>query len=276
MKFGKINRFVLASLAALSLGLAACSNNEGDSDSQNQTNAVGTPAEDNLSKEEVLAKVQTASEEIKSAEVTTDVTMDLLMNEQTNKVETTATVQYTTDPLVSKTETIYFNAGEEETITTYMDETALYVQLPGSDQWITQTLSEMGIDPQKQMAAATSTNLLRELEGLMEQVTVDENDDAYVLSFEGSGDELKELVVSILATENTGADAASMADDLEINAFSYKVEVDKATFYPISFETDMDYEADTENFTMTATQQQKGSYSQINEIDTIELPADVQ
>lgn len=100
----KKRKLVWASIALCAITLSACNNNE--QATTNETVATSEKQAGNLSKEEVLQKASEASQNIKSAEITMDIKMDMMMNEQENKVDTSSVVQYTLDPFAMKTKQV--------------------------------------------------------------------------------------------------------------------------------------------------------------------------
>ena len=263
---------VLMGLAIFSLGLGACSNNE---DTGKQTEAsqsetpVKSPAKD-LSKEEVLQKISKVSEQLSSAEITTKIDSKTTMNDQTTAVNATSTVQYILDPFVMKTETEDSASGQK--IDTYMDEKNMYMQVPGSDQWQTVDLTSMGIDIADQMNKVNSDDVLNELSNFSEDMTVDKKDGTYILTYEGTGDDLKDTVAKIAATSDSNTDLEAAAEGLTVDTFNYSMVVDAKTFYPVSYQLDMNYQMSSEAMELQMEQHQKASFDKINEIKEIKLP----
>ncbi|HPJ00831.1 MAG TPA: hypothetical protein PLN65_08395, partial [Enterococcus sp.] len=97
----------------------------------------------------------------------------------------------------------------------------------------------------------------------------------YVLSFTGSGEELKDLAEKVLTSGNTGteADMSSLMDQMKINDFSYESIISKETFLPVSFTSMMDYEVEADGYKISAKMDQTGSFDKINQIEAIEIPA---
>ncbi|MCA1055707.1 hypothetical protein LCM10_11985 [Rossellomorea aquimaris] len=56
---------------------------------------------------------------------------------------------------------------------------------------------------------------------------------------------------------------------------NYTYEIDKKTYHPLTFTIEMDFTMEIERKKVQTHQKMKGSYSKINEIDKITIPADV-
>ncbi len=269
----KKRKLVWASIALCAVTLSACNNKE-----QATTNETVATSEKqqagNLSKEEVLQKASEASQNIKSAEMTMDIKMDMKMNEQENKVDTTTVVQYTLDPFVMKTETSFPVDGQAQTMTSYMDKEAMYFQVPGSETWQKQPLDTAGVDVDSLIDTYSSSEIFDSFEEYQDKVEMTEAGDNYVLSFAGSGEELKDLAEKVLASGNTGAEAdmSSMMEQMKINDFSYESIISKETFLPVSFTSTMDYEVESDGYKIAAKMDQTGTFDKINQVEPIELP----
>jgi hypothetical protein len=263
---------VLMGLAIFSLGLGACSNNE-DTGGKAETGSNEAPAEQTstkLSNEEVLQKISEASDKLSSAEVTTKIDSNTTMNDQTTTVKATSKIQYTLDPFVMKTETEDSASGQKMVM--YMNDKSMYMQIPGSDQWQTVDLNSMGIDVADQMNKANSTDILNELKNFMGDMSVEEKDGTYILSYEGSGDDLKDIVTKAASSSESNTDLEAAAEGVTVDEFDYSMVVDAKTFYPISYELDMNYQLSSEAMELQMDQHQEASFDKINEIKEIELP----
>lgn len=269
----KKRKLVWASIALCAITLSACNNNE--QATTNETVATSEKQAGNLSKEEVLQKASEASQNIKSAEITMDIKMDMMMNEQENKVDTSSVVQYTLDPFAMKTETSFPVDGQSQTTTSYMDQEALYYQVAGSDEWQKQPLETSGVDVEDLIDTYSSSDIFDSFEEYQDKVELTEAGENYVLSFTGSGEELKDLAEKVLTSGNTGteADMSSLMDQMKINDFSYESIISKETFLPVSFTSMMDYEVEADGYKISAKMDQTGSFDKINQIEAIEIPA---
>uniref|UniRef100_UPI00403FBDA3 DUF6612 family protein n=1 Tax=Candidatus Enterococcus willemsii TaxID=1857215 RepID=UPI00403FBDA3 len=271
----KTKGLLWAGIALVSVGLAAC-NNQGTNDSGKAE--TSEKAQKKLSKEEVIDKVNEASKDIKSAEMTTDMKMDMTMNGQEMNTETNMVVTYTMEPFAMKMDSKVNAAGQEQQAVMYMDDKAMYMQTPGSEEWMTQDLSSLGMDIDSLMEMYSSQEMMDTLGSYKDKLDVKEEKDHYVLSFEGSGEELKDLAKAALAESNTGntgagaTEAEEALDDMKIGNMSYEMTVSKTDFYPMAFNMTMDYEMNQEGMEMKASMDQKAMYDKINAVEPIEIP----
>ena len=262
---------MFAGLSIFSLGLVACSNNSDSGETKDSSKAeVIKQTSNDLSKKEVLQKMSEASEKLTSAEITSNITSSMTMNDQTTDTKATSVVQYILDPFVMKTETEDSASGQK--IVTYMDDKNSYMQIPGSDQWQTYELSSMGIDVASQMEKVNSSDILKELDRFTEDMKLEKQDNTYILSYEGKGDALKDIVAAEASSGDSETDLEAASEGLDVNTFNYQMVIDDKTFNPISYELEMDYVISSEALEMKMKQQHEATFDKINEIKEIKLP----
>ncbi len=271
MKNKKFKRLLWLGLALFAVNLAACSEQEQPNDAGSSETTKKPAVQTNLTDEEILQKAAEASKEIKSAEITSQVTMEMTLNEQVNKINTSSVVDYTLDPYVIKVETT--SSDYDEKIVTYMDDSAMYFQQPGTDKWQKQSL-DTNQDAAEMVETYSSAGVLAALKNYQNKVKITEEGKTYVISFAGSGDELKEIVATVLAASGSAMEAemASLMDQIKINSLSYETVVDRETFYPRSFTTALDYQLEADGYKIKGVQNQTGTFAKINQLDKIALP----
>lgn len=228
-----------------------------------------------LAPKEVLAEAQKNATAIKSGELTTTTAMTMDISGKQTASTTVNVIQFTSDPFMTKTESTIKSGDTEMKATSYMDKSNMYFQTPGADTWQVQELSALNINVDDLAGTFSNASTYTSLEDVADSLTAKEAGETYVLEFSGSGDEITDLVLGILEQSGSSDDAASHADSIKVNSFTYSCILEKETFLPISFESQMDYEIASEDDPIKSTQTQSGSYDKINQIDAIELPAEV-
>lgn len=268
----------LLSVVTLSLGLAAC----------NET-ATSVPEKEvtetsKLTLQEVYDKSMKASEELKSVKGTIDMkqTMTIPSEEMTLDITSLMDMEYIIEPMQmhQKGTTTMMDVGDggESQATemeTYITEDAMYVYEGTTAQWI--KFPQEMVD--QMMGAANQTDPATQLQPLqeyLEKVKFEQDDENYILTLKGSGEEFTSLVKgqvdealqSLTADENVNL-------DFTIHTVDYLVHIDKKTFQTnkmdVVIDMDMSMEGETVNMKIDA----KTDFSKFNEIDEIIVPQEV-
>ena len=267
---------VLLSVATLSLGLAAC-------------NETATPVQEKevtetskLTLQEVYNKSMKASEELKSVKGSIDMKQTMNIEKMTFDIKSVMDMEYIIEPMQmhQKGTTTMMGVGEggesqETEMETYMMEDAMYVYEGTTAQWkkFPQEMVDQMMSTTKQTDPATQLEPLQEY---LEKVEFEQDDENYILTLEGSGEEFTSLVQdqvdealqSLTTEENVNL-------DFTIHSVDYLVHIDKESFQTnkLDMVIDMDMSMDGEmiNLNMDA----KTNFSQFNEIDEIVVPKEV-
>jgi len=266
----------LLSVATLSLGLAAC-------------NETATPVEEKevtetskLTLQEVYDKSMKASEELKSVKGSIDMKQTMNIEEMTFDIKSVMDMEYIIEPMQmhQKGTTTMMGVGDggesqETEMETYIMEDAMYVYEGTTAQWMKfpQEMVDQMMSTTKQTDPATQLEPLQEY---LEKVEFEQDDENYILTLEGSGEEFTSLVQdqvdealqSLTTEENVNL-------DFTIHSVDYLVHIDKESFQTnkLDMVIDMDMSMDGEmiNLNMDA----KTNFSQFNEIDEIVVPKEV-
>lgn len=269
---------MLLSVATLSLGLAAC-------------NETATPVQEKevtetskLTLQEVYDKSMKASEELKSVKGTIDMkqTMSIPSEEMTLDIKSVMDMEYIIEPMQmhqkGTTTMMGVSEGGESQVTemeTYITEDGMYVYEGTTAKWMKfpQEMVDQMMGATNQTDPATQ---LQPLQEYLEQVEFEQDDENYILTLEGSGEEFTSLVKdqvdealqSLTTEENVNL-------DFTIHSVDYLVHIDKESFQTnkldMVIDMDMTMNGEMINLNMNA----KTDFSKFNEIDKIVVPQEV-
>ena len=266
----------LLSVATLSLGLAAC-------------NETATPVEEKevtetskLTLQEVYDKSMKASEELKSVKGSIDMKQTMNIEEMTFDIKSVMDMEYIIEPMQmhQKGTTTMMGVGDggesqETEMETYMMEDAMYVYESATAQWkkFPQEMVDQMMSTTKQTDPATQ---LQPLQEYLEKVEFEQDDENYILTLEGSGEEFTSLVQdqvdealqSLTTEENVNL-------DFTIHSVDYLVHIDKESFQTNKLDMVIDMDMSMDGETINMNMDAKTNFSKFNEIDEIVVPKEV-
>ncbi|MGV2620420.1 LPXTG cell wall anchor domain-containing protein [Halobacillus sp. ACCC02827] len=220
--------------------------------------------------EEILKKSNKAMMELDSYKIHTVSEMTDGSSEEAVKTEMSADVQ--NNPLVMHIQTML----DGETIESYLSEEGYFTEIPG-EGWVKVTDGTM---IKNAMMAQAQVD---QAAGLAKDMSVEESDDGYVLTYEGDGQELLEMSMKMMESNmSSGEDSGEMQkmmeqlqDQMTINDVSYKITVDKENHYLTSVDMMIDMSLSMEGQTMNISQSSKTTVSEFNNVGTVEIPQEV-
>lgn len=268
----------LLSIATLTLGLAAC-------------NETATPVQEKevtetskLTLQEVYDKSMKVSEELKSVKGTIDMnqTMTMPSEEMTLDIKSALDMEYILEPMQmhQKGTTTMMGMGEggesqETEMETYITEDAMYVYEGTTAQWMKfpQEMVDQIMSSANQTDPATQ---LQPLQEYLEQVEFEQDDDTYILTLKGSGEEFTALVKDQVdeALQNLTA-GENINLDFTINSVDYVVHIDKESYQTTKLDTVIDMDMTMEGETMNLKMDAKTDFSKFNEIGEIVVPQEI-
>lgn len=268
----------LLSIATLTLGLAAC-------------NETATPVQEKevtetskLTLQEVYDKSIKVSEELKSVKGTIDMnqTMTMPSEEMTLDIKSALDMEYILEPMQmhQKGTTTMMGMGEggesqETEVETYITEDAMYVYEGTTAQWMKfpQEMVDQIMSSANQTDPATQ---LQPLQEYLEQVEFEQDDDTYILTLKGSGEEFTALVKDQVdeALQNLTA-GENINLDFTINSVDYVVHIDKESYQTTKLDTVIDMDMTMEGETMNLKMDAKTDFSKFNEIEEIVVPQEI-
>jgi len=268
----------LLSIATLTLGLAAC-------------NETATPVQEKevtetskLTLQEVYDKSMKVSEELKSVKGTIDMnqTMTMPSEEMTLDIKSALDMEYILEPMQmhQKGTTTMMGMGEggesqETEVETYITEDAMYVYEGTTAQWMKfpQEMVDQIMSSANQTDPATQ---LQPLQEYLEQVEFEQDDDTYILTLKGSGEEFTALVKDQVdeALQNLTA-GENINLDFTINSVDYVVHIDKESYQTTKLDTVIDMDMTMDGETMNLKMDAKTDFSKFNEIEEIVVPQEI-
>lgn len=268
----------LLSIATLTLGLAAC-------------NETATPVQEKevtetskLTLQEVYDKSMKVSEELKSVKGTIDMnqTMTMPSEEMTLDIKSALDMEYILEPMQmhQKGTTTMMGMGEggesqETEVETYITEDAMYVYEGTTAQWMKfpQEMVDQIMSSANQTDPATQ---LQPLQEYLEQVEFEQDDDTYILTLKGIGEEFTALVKDQVdeALQNLTA-VENINLDFTINSVDYVVHIDKESYQTTKLDTVIDMDMTMEGETMNLKMNAKTDFSKFNEIGEIVVPQEI-
>lgn len=268
----------LLSIATLTLGLAAC-------------NETATPVQEKevtetskLTLQEVYDKSMKVSEELKSVKGTIDMNQKMTMpsEEMTLDIKSVLDMEYILEPMQmhQKGTTTMMGMGEggesqETEMETYITEDAMYVYEGTTAQWMKfpQEMVDQIMSSANQTDPATQ---LQPLQEYLEQVEFEQDDDTYILTLKGSGEEFTALVKDQVdeALQNLTA-GENINLDFTINSVDYVVHIDKESYQTTKLDTVIDMDMTMEGETINLKMDAKTDFSKFNEIGEIVVPQEI-
>ncbi|QDI91370.1 hypothetical protein EPH95_09425 [Salicibibacter halophilus] len=295
----KMKGFVVAS--ACMLMLAACGDGDADTEEaeddmeevegeeteaseatdENGTEEDSAEADANdeeLSAEEVLSQSMEAMDQLNSYSAEMDMNQSINVDGEEMPMDMTMSMDVVLDPMSFSQTMVTPNPMTEEDmeIEQYMDEDGtIYMLDPEMDEWIMMDGSALGMEDIEDLEMSPQEQL-EMLEAYASDLSLEEEEDRYALTIEGSGDELMELTREF-ATMQQGdpqmqEEMEQVLGQMEINTLDYIMYIDKETFYQDEIEMNMDLEMEHEGQTMEMMQEMQGTFSDFDEIDEIEVP----
>ncbi|MET0960075.1 MAG: DUF6612 family protein [Psychrobacillus psychrotolerans] len=268
----------LLSIATLTLGLAACNETAKPVQEKEVTETS------KLTLQEVYDKSMKVSEELKSVKGTIDMnqTMTMPSEEMTLDIKSVLDMEYILEPMQmhQKGTTTMVGIGEggesqETEMETYITEDAMYVYEGTTAQWMKfpQEMVDQIMSSANQTDPATQ---LQPLQEYLEQVEFEQDDDTYILTLKGSGEEFTALVKDQVdeALQNLTA-VENINLDFTINSVDYVVHFDKESYQTTKLDTVIDMDMTMDGETINLKMDAKTDFSKFNEIGEIVVPKEI-
>ncbi|GAE25184.1 hypothetical protein JCM9140_1163 [Halalkalibacter wakoensis JCM 9140] len=222
-----------------------------------------------LDQSEVLKRSVEAVKELDSYSVEMDMALSM-MGMDTNMI--------VTGDVTHNPDAMYLNmkmgmTGMSMDFEAYAIDDIVYMSMFG--EWIKVDASEMGLDDFDQL----NEEEMRKLLEFSEEFTMEEQDDVYVLTISGEGDEysvlIENYISSGMADFNEDPAVDDMLETIQVNDFFLELHIDKTTFMQTkqTFEADMVIEES--GITMPVTMSGTALISNVNEIEPIAIPDEV-
>ncbi|SDK08876.1 DUF6612 family protein [Sediminibacillus albus] len=220
--------------------------------------------------EDIYQNSLVASEELKNFEISADVSQTIGTGEAGFPVSSTITSQIQMEPMA------FYQTMESmgQTIEMYYADQNLFVKDPEQNKWIKGPEDLVGqlnnLSGQEQQNPAKQ---LKELEQYTEEFSLEETEDAYLLSLSANGDEFKDLLKAELgSTIPKDQLTEDMVESISINKLDYAFTISKDNYYPQAMTMDMDLDVDENGVTTNIVQTFDATYSKFNQLDEIKVP----
>lgn len=271
MKFKKILTITLASMILLS----------GCSQTGNGKSKVEEPK---LTNQEIVQKIEEKNKEFKSCKMDLKMDQDVkdLTNNKTMKSTSDINLEIIIDPLKMhmnmKMTTKDENSGQTNAtpfnLETYVIDNQMYVKNEAvGDKFNKIDLNTMGINMDMYKDIAKNDQQIKYINALKDKLEVKETDDSYIISYSGNGDEITE----IMKNSKEYADNPMFKEiQMNIKSFKFTSVYDKNSFFLKSSDTDMTMEMKNDKINIEMNQKMKMNASDINKIEDIKLPENVQ
>ncbi|MED4128685.1 DUF6612 family protein [Shouchella miscanthi] len=203
--------------------------------------------------------------------------MELTMPDPMSGEEVTLSVHTMEDVILNpfamhQVSTIHTPDGDLET-TVYWTEEGMYEQGPDGEWYVYEGMSS---DEMMELLQATSTREQAEMLG--EDMDVSEEGDSYILTYDGSGEQLNEMIDDLLGElmmEEDMQGEEALLDTFEISDLSYEMMIEKDTYYMTEMTMDMTMVIDDGEESMEMHISLDQTVTNFNGVDSITVPEDV-
>ncbi|WP_317987042.1 DUF6612 family protein [Sutcliffiella rhizosphaerae] len=289
-------KLLLVTLLAMMM-LAACGNDSNTVDGNENTSSEGNTSNnqvedvdnqtgesdvtDSLSAEEVLEKSTEAMTGLSSysMEMTTEQEISMAGEDSIN-MSSTVKSDISQNPLAMYQVTSVQDAdgmmGSMDT-ETYFTSDGFFVFEPLEQKWVKlpqEFADEMNALSDMQSNPAVQLEMLK---AYSDNMTLSEEGNSYVLTFEGSGEQFNEMIgmVSGMMGEDMSGMMEEMLSMMTVNELNYVIHVDKETFFQTKMTVYMDMEMDMEGDTIASIQEVDATLYNFDEVGEITIPQEV-
>ena len=234
-----------------------------------------TFANDEKTAEEVLKQANEAMENLESFSSTSDL-HQVISDDVSGEMEIHTEIEQDVilDPFkLRQIVTTSLPEGGEETLTSYWTEDG-YFQEDHEGGWL--KISD-GSEDLDQMAHHPS-HQLDEMEGLSGDLNLSEEGNYYVVTYNGDGDELANLMNQAMNDGMNDEDKEMMEEmmaDTEVNDFSYEIFIDMDTYYLSKMNLELDMEIHVEGETTSMEQMLEMSFYNFDSVEDFDIPQEV-
>lgn len=120
------------------------------------------------------------------------------------------------------------------------------------------------------------------LKDYTDDLSFEQSDDEFILKLSADGEKFNELMQKMMKDsmppelmEQMGEEGQQALEDMKINSMSYELFVDKETYEMHAFNMDMDMTMQADGDALNIVQSVESEYSNINQVDPIEIPDEV-
>ncbi|MGX7085455.1 DUF6612 family protein [Gemella bergeri] len=228
----------------------------------------------NKSAENILNKTADTAKSIKNTDFVSTNVSEIVNGEQTHKVDSKISGSIIFEPFTLKTisETKSQNITQKSEL--YVKDNVIYTKSSGQNSWIKNSNDNVTSQFQNLKNIAYSEKIFEFYKKLAKDFQVTEENGNYVLTYSGSGEQFKELMVEIVNSASGSQQVdTNTFNDVNFKNVSIRYVITKK-FIPVDVETTMDLEIKN-NIGSAMKLTQKISYTNVNNVSDISLPNDV-
>ncbi|MBM0066706.1 DUF6612 family protein [Alkalicoccobacillus gibsonii] len=224
----------------------------------------------------ILEKSNKAMLELESYSSETKIEMTMMGMGEEVTIKTSSKEDVILDPFAMHQVVTTSMAGEEETLESYWTEEGFY-QETADGEWV-KLPAELSDGLDELMEWAMASDQVEQAELFGEDMSVEDNGDSYILTYEGDGQDLEEAMKEWMDM-SMGQDEDMMMDelmaDITYNDVKYEMTIAKDTHYMTNLMMHLDMDMEVEGETTNMTQMIEMDVHNFNGVDSIEVPADV-
>ncbi|MEZ7735110.1 hypothetical protein O3801_03965 [Gemella sp. 27098_8_149] len=232
--------------------------------------ACGTGA----STEQIVNKSVESSKNIKSTDFVATNSSEILVGEQTQTVENTVSGSLIIDPLAIKATTDVKAQGQSQTLELYIKDGTAYAKSTGQDEWVKSSSSSITAQFENLKKIANSEQILEFYKKIAKDFKKTEENGNYVLTYTGSGDQFKDLMVAVANASSGNEVNASAFNNVDFKNVTIKLVVTK-DYTPVTNEVNMELATKNTSTPTTMKIKQNIQYSNVNNVKEIKLPDEV-
>lgn len=247
-----IKKYLLIIAAAiLSVTLAACSQG--------------------ASAEEAINKSMEISKNLKNTDFVSTNVSEIVVGDQTQKVENKITGSIIVDPLALHATTEVKVEDQSQKLELYIKDGTAYAQSTGQEGWVKSSNDNITAQFENLKKIANSDQILEFYKKITKDFKVAEENGNYVLTYSGNGDQFKDLMVAIANASSGNEVSADAFNNVDFKNVTIKYVVNK-NYEPISNEVTMELATKNASTPTTMKISQNTTYSNINKVNSIDLP----
>ena len=223
----------------------------------------------NVTAEEAINKVAETNKNIKNAEFTSNVTTEFTSNNQTRKTEAKVSGTMISDPLALYAKTD-ITSPRKTSLDMYIKDNVIYVKNGDSSAWLKSSDPKLLSQFEKYKQITSSDKVMNFYKKLGKDFKITEENGNYVLTYNGSGDQFKELMTAL--SESSGGQLNSKAiNNVDFKNVDIKYVITK-DFNIVSGEVKMEIASKSTSNPETLKLVQTITYAKINQVNSIDLP----
>lgn len=273
----KIQKILMAlAICSVSIIAVGCSSNDKNNEN-GTTNNTNENSNGKLSNKELIEKITEALKTVKSSKATVQNTVNLNMAGQKAEVSSQIEMTSTYEPFVLKIVGKAKSFGLEQENNMYITKEGTYVQNAITKEWVKANNEVAKKQTESQKDPTSFDTMLEIMNSVEKNLTVEEKDSSYEISYSGNDQAIKEILEKILSKSgvNRQQSLAKFFTNINLEKFEAKFEIDKKTLFPKSYSMKVSMKAGENEKQMSLDMDTKTEFSEINQIKEIVLPDEV-